>query len=349
MARVFVTGANGFVGSSIVRELARQGHRVTALVGRRHDPGLASLGIETRSLDLLDGEQIHSALAGGEWLVHCAARYSFWERGPEHIYRVNVAGTLKVLAAAREHGYQRIVYTSTLGTLTPSIDRDVETEESLFDLRRFHGHSKSSKVMAEVAVLREIARGLPALIVHPTTVLGENDRRPTPSGSMVVHFINGRMKAYVDTALNVVDVDDVAKGHVLALTRGRIGHQYILGGENLRLGEITKLLSELTGIPAPRFAIPPRFLLWGGRVSEWISNHITHRPPLLDVESTLHAMGNRFAESTRADKELGYSPNPARLTLARATRWFIENGYCSPNRAQRIRAHGALDEVLEQD
>ena len=253
-----------------------------------------------------------------------------------------------MLRAARELGYRKLVYTSSTATLTPSINQELETEESLFDLRRFQGHYKCSKVIAEIAVLRQIARGLPAVIVHPTTVIGEGDRRPTPTGSIVVHFINGRMKAYADTVVNVVDVEDAARGHALALEKGSVGHQYILGGENLTLGEVTQVLSELTGIPAPRVAIPHRLLLLAGRVNEWLADHVTHRSPLVDVESTLHALANKPADSGKAQKELGYQPSEARVAIARATRWFVAHGYCSERQARRIRRHDALDRVIAE-
>jgi len=348
LTRVHVTGANGFMGSRIVRELLGRGYEVTALVGADLDLGnLEGLDVELRPFDLLDRDGVRAALADGELLVHNAACYSFWEPDPERIYRVNVHGTQHVLDAAADHGYRKIVYTSSTATLTPSINREVETEESLFDLRRFQGHYKCSKVIAEMAVMRLAARGLPVTVVHPTTVLGQGDRRPTPTGGMIVHFLNGRMKAYADTVLNIVDVDDVAEGHALALERGQSGHQYILGGENLMMREVCEVLSELTGIPAPRVVLPPRLLLGLGRVGEWIANHVTHRTPLIDVESTLHAMANRPSDSAHAEKELGYLPSRARVALAKATLWFIENGYCSDRRRRSIEAHGGLRRALE--
>jgi dihydroflavonol-4-reductase len=348
MTRVYVTGANGFMGSRIVRELLARGYQVTALVGSDLDlANLEGLDVELRPFDLLDPDGVRAALADGELLVHNAACYSFWEPDPERIYRVNVHGTQHVLAAAAEHGYRRIVYTSSTATLTPSLDREVESEESLFDLRRFQGHYKSSKVIAEMAVMRLAARGLPVAVVHPTTVLGQGDRRPTPTGGMIVHFLNGRMKAYADTVLNIVDVDDVAEGHALALERGKLGHQYVLGGQNLTMREVCGVLSDLTGIPAPRLALPPRLLLRLGRLNEWWADHVTHRTPLIDVESTLHAMANRPSDSAYAEKELGYRPSRARVALAKATLWFVENGYCPERRRRRIEAHGKLQRVLE--
>jgi dihydroflavonol-4-reductase len=349
MARVYVTGGNGFIGSRVVEELARRGYQVTALVGADVDNGnLEGIDAEVRPLDVTDEREVERALEGGELLVHSAACYSFWERDPEHIYRVNVLGTRNVLRAAARQGYRKIVYTSSASTLTPAIAGRPGTEETLFDARRFGGHYKTSKLIAEMAVLRELARGLPGVIVHPTTVIGTGDRRPTPTGRIIVHFINGRMKAYAGTILSVVDVEDVAEGHVLALERGEVGHQYLLGGENCSMSEVTRMLSELTGLPAPRVMIPSRVLLALGRVDEFIATHLTRRPPLIDVESTLHARVNRAFSSAKAEKELGYRPGQARAALAKATRWFVEHGYCGEKYRRRIEAHGALTATLER-
>lgn len=349
MTRVVVTGGNGFMGSQIVRALRERDYDVVALVGS--DLGgenLAGVDVETRTLDLLDPRSVSSALEGGEWLVHNAACYSFWEPDPRRIYRVNVEGTLNVLRSARHLGYERVLHTSTAGTLMPALDGEIASEESLFDVRRFRGHYKSSKLLAEIAVLREIARGLPGLIVHPTAVFGAGDRRPTPTGTMVLHFINGIMKAYARTQLNVVDVEDVAVGHVLALERGQLGHQYVLGSENLSMREIAAILSELTGLPRPKVEVPPRLLLVLGRINEFIANHLTHKPPLIDVEATLHSADAMPVSSDKAIKELGYAPKPARVALARAAWWFVEHGYCNERNARRIREHGALEALLHQ-
>lgn len=349
MARVFVTGGNGFMGSRIVHHLVDRGHDVVALVGADLDrKNLADLDVETRELDLLDEHGVIEALEGGELLIHNAACYSFWEPDPESIYRVNVNGTQHVMRAARIHGYEKIVYTSSTATLTPSINRQVETEDSLFDLRSFQGHYKCSKVIAEIAVLREIASGLPVSIVHPTTVVGRGDRRPTPTGTLIIHFLNGIMLAYADTVLNVVDVDDVAEGHMLALERGVPGRQYILGGENLTMAEVTALLAELTGIPAPRVKLPPRLLLWAGHAAEWFANRVTHRKPIVDVEAALHSLSNRASDSGRARKELGYSPAPARVALAKAAGWFLEAGMCRESARLRVESDGRLRAFLEQ-
>ena len=342
-----ITGANGFLGSRIARALVVAGHDVVALVGGGLDAGnLEGLDVEVRSLDLLDRRSVEAGLEDAEALVHTAALYSFWQPDPRVFYRVNAEGTRNVMRVAEERGLSRVVYTSTTGTLTPSVEPGIGTEESIFDLRRFQGHYKTSKLLAEMEALRAAARGLPVVIAKPTTVLGEGDRRPTPTGTIVVHFLNGRMKAFAKTTLNIVDVDDVAAAHVLALEKGRPGHSYIFGSENLSMLEIAVILSELTGLPAPRIGIPPRALLGAGHVLEWIANHVTRRPPLFDVESTLHAMSNGPLSSDKAQKELGYRPKPSRVAIAKATAWFVANGYCDPETARRIEAHGALQRAL---
>ncbi len=348
MTKVFVTGGNGFMGSRIVRELVGRGYDVTALVGADLDNhNLDGLGVEIRPFDLLDRDGVRAALEGGELLVHNAACYSFWQPDPNLIYRVNVDGTQHVLDAAAAHGYRKIVYTSSTATLTPSINREIETEESLFDLRSFQGHYKVSKVIAEIGVMRRAAQGLPVVVVHPTTVIGGGDRRPTPTGTLILHFLNGRMVAYADTMLNVVDVDDVAEGHVLALERGKNGHNYILGGENMTMREVCGVLEELTGIPAPRVVLPARLIWVLGHIAEFIANHFTHKTPIVDVESALHAMANRASDSGKAEKELGYLPSRARVAIAKAAIWFVDNGYCKERYRRRIEAHGGLRRAIE--
>jgi dihydroflavonol-4-reductase len=284
-----VTGANGFIGSQVVRQLLHRGYDVIALIGA--DLGaenLEGLPVKIRELDLLDRTSVKRALAGSDAVVHSAACYAFWLRDPRDFYRVNVEGTRYVLEAAREHGCRKIVHTSSTATLSPGFHAEptgteMGDEENVLDLRRFRGHYKMSKAMAEVVALREAARGLPVVIVHPTTVLGPGDRRPTPTGTIVVHFLNGRMKAYTNLMQNLVDVRDVAAGHALALEKGRPGERYVLGGENLEMSEIVRLLAEITGLPEPWFAIPHPLLHAMGRINEWLSDHVTHREPLVPL------------------------------------------------------------------
>jgi dihydroflavonol-4-reductase len=345
-----VTGGNGFIGSNVVRQLLESGFEVTALVGS--DMGLENLEglpVKTREIDVLDRASVRSALAGDRRLIHTAASYSFWMPDPAHAYRVNVAGTRNVLETALELGYEKVVYTSSTATLSPPFgvaSGEVADERGVFDLSRFRGHYKMSKAMAENVALRMTARGLPLSILHPTTVLGPGDRRPTPTGSMIVHYINGRMKAYAEMEQNVVDVRDVARGHVLALERGRSGERYVLGGDNLSMREIVDELEALTGIPAPRFAIPNPMLRALGLLNDWISTHVTGRPPLFPYEAALHARDSRRVSCAKAAEELGYRWRPAREVLAAAVRWFVAEGYAAPRWVRTIEDRGALDALL---
>jgi dihydroflavonol-4-reductase len=346
-----VTGANGFIGSQVVRALLHRGLEVTALVGA--DLGaenLAGLPVKTRELDLLDRGSVRRALAGSDAVFHAAACYAFWLPDPREIYRVNVDGTRHVLEAARELGCKKIVYTSSTATLSPgfsasSAGAGLSDEENVLDLRRFRGHYKMSKAMAEVVALREAARGLPVVIVHPTTVLGPGDRRPTPTGTIVVHFLNGHMKLYTNIMHNIVDVRDVAEGHALALEKGRPGERYVLGGENVAMSELVKMLGELTGLPAPRFAIPHPLLHAIGRINEWISDHVTHREPLVPLEAKLHAVDSRAFDSSKARRELGFTARPAREVLIDAIRWFASEGFCPAAAAERIASQPAFREA----
>jgi dihydroflavonol-4-reductase len=322
----------------VVRGLLAHGHEVTALVGADLDcENLEGLPVKQRELELLDVRSVRRALEGCEAVVHTAACYSFWRPDPHEIYRVNVDGTRHVLEAARDLGLRRVVYTSTAGTLSPGYERQLlGDEEHVLDLRTFRGHYKTSKAMAEVLALREAARGLPVVIAHPTSVLGPGDRRPTPSGTIILHFLHGRMKVFVDMPQNLVDVRDVALGHVLALERGRPGERYVLGGENRSMREIVGLLAEITGLPAPRLALPRWMIAAAAHANEWIADHVTRKPPLVPREAMLHARDSRCFDIGKARRELGYAPRPAREVLIDAVRWFVAEGRCPPARAERI-------------
>ena len=350
--QVSVTGANGFVGSHIVEELLRRGHEVTALVGADIDNHLLSgMPVEVRGFDLRDRASVRGALDGAEAIIHSAACYAFWKPDPREIYRVNVDGTRHVLDAARELGVRKVVYTSSTATLSPIFripdDRDVPgDEEGVFDIRVFRGHYKMSKAMAEIVALRAAARGLPLVITHPTTVIGAGDCRPTPSGSMIQHYINGHMKVFVEMAQNVVDVRDVALGHVLALEKGAPGERFVLGGDNLSMRELLAILADLTGIPAPRIALPLPLLSVIGRVMEWIADTITHKEPAATLEAALHARDSRYVSIEKARRDLGYAPRPARAVLADAVRFFASEGYCKPDVAARILRRPELEAAL---
>lgn len=339
-----VTGANGFLGAHVVRTLLERGHEVVALVGADQDAhSLDGLGVEIRDFELHDRAGVRAALEGAETLIHTAATYAFWAPDTSDIYRVNVEGTRFVMDAARELGVAKVVYTSSTATLSPAFENAVDadrhgTEDGVFDLRRFRGHYKMSKAMAETVVLRAAARGVPVVITHPTTVIGPGDRRPTPSGSMIRHFLDGHLKVCIAMRQNVVDVRDVALGHVLALEKGAPGERYILGGDNLSMHEMLDLLADITGLPAPRILLPLPVLSAIGRINEWISDHVTRRPPLATLEAALHARDSRSVSIDKARKELGYEPRDARSVLTDAVRWFASTGHCKPDMAARVLA-----------
>jgi dihydroflavonol-4-reductase len=345
-----VTGANGFVGSNVVRSLLRADYRVIALVGA--DVGLENLeglDVEVRDFDLLDRGGVEAALEGASHVVHTAATYAFFMPDPAVAYRVNVEGTRNVLEAARAHGVERIVHTSSTATLSPGFETE-RAEDTVIDMRRFRGHYKTSKLMGELLATRMAAEGLPLVIVYPTVVLGSGDRRPTPTGSMIVHYINGRMKAYMDMPQNLVDVEDLADGHVLALERGRVGHRYILGGDDLDMADVVRILGDLTGIAPPRVKLPPGLLLALGLVDEWLARHVWPHEPLFPVEAALHARDSRRFAVDKARNELGFRPRSAEAALRRALRWFVEEGYCSERRRRQIEAHGRLrDETDDRE
>jgi len=326
VAAVAVTGANGFVGARVVRELLRRGREVAALVGA--DVGLENLAgvpVAPRPFELRDPASVRAALAGCEAVIHTAACYAFWLPDPREFYAVNVEGTRAVLDAARALGLHRLVYTSTGATLAPAGPG-------------FAGHYRASKARAEALVAAAAADGFPAIVVHPTTVLGPGDRRPTPTGSLIVHFLNGRMKAFLDMQQNVVHVDDVAAGHVAALERGRAGAHYVLGGDNLTLRALLGFLSDVTGLPAPRVALPNALVRAVGAANEWLSDHVTHRPPVVAREAALHARDARPFDVSRSRAELGFAPRGARAVLEDAVRWFASQGACPRATAQRILA-----------
>jgi dihydroflavonol-4-reductase len=348
-----VTGANGFVGSNVVRELLRRGHEVIALVGADQDAAsLDGLPVKIRDFELHDRESVRRGLAGAETVIHAAATYAFWAPDARDFYRVNVEGTRYVLDAAREHGVTKLVHTSSTATLSPSFEnaedpKRLGTEDGAFDLRRFRGHYKMSKAMAEELVLREAARGFPAVIVHPTTVIGPGDRRPTPSGLMIQQYVSGHMVVYLAMQQNVVDVRDVAAGLALALEKAPPGERYILGGDNLDMREMLAILADLTGIAAPRIPLPLPILRLAGVVNELFADHVTHKAPLACREQAMHVRDSRWVSIEKARRELGYAPRPARAVLAAAVHWFASEGFCKPEIAERILRRPELEAALK--
>ena len=323
-----VTGGTGFVGSAVVRHLVAGGHRVRALARRGSDRRLlADLPVEIVEGDLTDAVSLRRSLHGCGWLFHVAAFYSLWARDRRLFYDINVEGTRRILQAAAEAGASRVVYTSTVGALGIPKNGSAGTEETPVSLADMVGDYKRSKFLAE-EVARDAARQvLPVVIVNPSAPVGPRDIKPTPTGQMIVDFLRGRMWAYLETGLNLVDVEDVAAGHLLAADRGKVGERYILGSRNLTLREIFEVLGRITGIRPPRLKVIPGMILPLAWVSEWVADHLTGRPPVIAVDAVRMARKRMFFDCGKAIRELGLPQSPVEGALDRAVRWFREHGY----------------------
>ncbi len=323
-----VTGGTGFVGGAVLRHLVAAGRRVRALVRPGSDRRLLrGLPIEVAEGDLQDPKTLRRTLAGCTHLFHVAAFYALWAADRRLFYAINVEGTRRILQAAGEAGVSRVVYTSTVGALGIPPDGAPGSEETPVRLADMVGDYKRSKFLAE-EVAREFARqGLPVVIVNPSTPVGPGDIKPTPTGQMIVDFLRGRMWAYLETGLNLVDVDDVAAGHLLAAERGTAGERYILGGQNLTLREIFSLLGRITGIRPPRLKLSCGAVLPIAWACEWAADHLTGRPPLVAVDAVRMARKRMFFDPRKAIRALGVPQSPVEDALARAVTWFRSNGY----------------------
>jgi len=324
---VFVTGATGFIGASLVRELIKDGYRVRALARPDSDRrNLQGLDLEICEGDLRDRESLEKGLKGCDILFHAAADYRLWTRKPAVMYEINVGGTRNILETALSQGLSRVVYTSSVGTLGNQgngLPGDETTPVTFADMV---GHYKKSKFLAEREAESFLKRGLPLVIVNPSTPVGILDIKPTPTGRIIVDFLNRRMPAYLDTGLNLIDVEDCARGHILAAHKGRIGEKYILGNENLTLQRIFAMLEEITGLPAPRVRLPFTPILVAAYINEAISR-CTGREPLIPLAGVQMARKFMFFDATKAVGELGLPQRPAVEALAKAVTWFREHGY----------------------
>lgn len=333
MKPVLVTGATGFIGWHVARQLLQRGQRVRALVRdpARSAKALAELagigtGLETVPGDLRDEDSLARAVGGCGAVYHVAADYRLWTPRPEEMYRSNVDGTRSLLSAAQKAGVEQCVYTSTVGCI--GIRKgELGSEDTPAGLKEMRGPYKRSKFLAEQIALQFAGQGFPVVIVNPTAPVGDHDFRPTPTGKIVVDFLRGAMPAYLDTGLNVVYVGDVAAGHLLASERGRVGERYILGGENLTLQQIFGKLKEVTGKPAPTMRIPYAVAYAAGVASTgWAS--LTGQEPRAPLDGVRMARKKMWVRHDKAARELGYSARPAVEALRRAAEWFQANGYC---------------------
>jgi dihydroflavonol-4-reductase len=337
--RVVVTGAAGFIGAAVVRALVGRGARVVALLQPGADEhNLHGLDVERIVVDIRDSGAVSEACVDARFIFHLAALYRFWARRPQDFHDVNVGGALNVLRAARAASSERVIHTSTVGVL--GLDGAAHglpaDEDSYADVAHLFGLYKRTKYVAEHEVLRAAAQGAPVSLVLPTFPLGPGDRRPTPTGKVVVEFLNGRMPAFVDTTFNVVHVDDLAAGHLLALERGRVGRSYIIGGENMPMREFLAVLAKCTGLPAPTYQVPRGLALAVGALSELVEGRILRREPSVPLEAARMSTTNMMFSDQRAREELGYDPRPASQAIADSARWFVENGYVSAKKRARI-------------
>lgn len=325
--KVLVTGATGFVGGAVARALVRAGVDVRVLT--RPDASLRNvegLPVERISGDLRDRASLRRAVAGCRHLYHVAAHYALWARNPAVFYDVNVTGTINMMEAAREAGTERIVYCSTIGAIGLPPDGGPGTEETPVSLTQMAGHYKRSKYLAEQEVLRMARSGLPVVIVNPSAPVGAGDVRPTPTGQVIVDFMKGRMWAYIETGMNIVDVDDVAAGHLLAMEKGRLGERYILGTKNLTLREVFEVLSRLTGVKAPSVKLPRGFVLPLAYLNLALAQ-MTGIPPRIPLEGVKMAKYTMHYDCSKAIRELGIPQTPPEVALERAVRWFKDHGY----------------------
>ena len=324
---VLVTGATGFVGSAVLRALLDAGQAVRALVRAGSDRrNLEGLDVEPVEGDLGDAASLARAVAGCEALYHVAADYRLWVPEPATIYRANVEGTRALMRAAAEAGVARIVYTSSVAVLGLHADGAPADETVPATLDDMIGPYKRSKFLAEQAVTEMAAEGLPVVIVNPSTPIGPRDVKPTPTGRMVVEAAAGRMPAFVDTGLNLVHVDDVAAGHLLAFEHGEIGARYILGGEDMSLRDILAEIAALTGRKPPRVQLPHGLILPFAYAAEGIAR-LTGREPFATVDGIKMARKKMYFSSAKARAALGYRPRPALEALNDAVAWFRANGY----------------------
>src|SRR5262245_59104335 len=331
-----VTGASGFIGSHLTRLLIRHGHRVRALVRptSRAD-ALQGLPVDLVRGDLRDRASLDAAVHEAAWVFHVAADYRLWARDPREIYSSNVEGTRYLLDACRAAGIKRLVYTSSVATLAAPRSGSLSEERAVGRLEEMVGAYKRSKLLAEQLVLEAASNAVPAVVVNPTTPVGPGDWKPTPTGRIIVDFLRGRMPAYVATGLNLVPVEDVAMGHLLAAERGRIGERYILGARNMTLKEIFEALAAVSGRPAPRVRIPLALAFAIGSASEAVARLAGGEPrvPLEGVRMARHPM---FVDCSKARRELEFAPGSVESALERAVTWYVDHGYVpSSQKAQR--------------
>jgi dihydroflavonol-4-reductase len=326
--KVFLTGATGFVGSHVARELAVRGAELRLLVRKTsRTDNLEGIAGEMVVGDLCSPETLRSAVTGCDAVMHVAADYRLWVRDPKAMYAANVEGTRELLRVAREQGVGRFVYTSSVATMGFRSDGTIVDEASPVSLGEMIGHYKRSKFLAEQEAVKAARDGQAVVILNPTTPVGANDLKPTPTGGIVVDFLNRKFPAYVDTGLNLVDVREVARTHADALQKGSFGERYILGGENLTLKQILDKLSAITGLPSPTMKVPHAVAMAFAFFDENITGRLLGKEPRATVEAVRMGKKMMFASSAKAVRELGFQQVPVYPALRAAVDWFRSHGY----------------------
>jgi len=324
---VLVTGANGFMGSNIVRELIKDSEDIRVTIRKSSDTlNIDNLDVEKVYCDIRDKKSVKAALKGCDNLFHIAAYFHHWAPDKQLFYDINVEGTKNILEEALNQGLEKVVYTSTSNTIGSHGAGNYVNEEAEFNGFEAGDHYAISKYYAEIEAKKICERGLPLVIVNPTLVIGVRDRKPTPSGALIVDIANGDMPGYIEGAINVIDVEDVARGHVLAAKKGRIGERYLFGNENLFVGEFFNMIAEIAGVKPPTRKIPYHVALFLGYLFQ-MGSRITKKPPIVSVSQVkLGNMGEHF-DCSKAINELGLPQTPIKKTVEKAFNWFKDNGY----------------------
>ena len=330
-----VTGAAGFLGSHVTRQLVARGDEVRVLLrASSTNRAIADLSLEYVTGDLRDPASLDRAMKGVKRVFHVAADYRLWAKRKQDIYDSNVGGTKNLLAAARRAGIEQLIYTSTVATI--AVDRpQLPNESTDAKLEEMVGHYKRSKWMAEREALAAAKAGLPVIVVMPTTPVGPWDWKPTPTGKIILDFLNGKMPGYVETGLNFVGVEECAAGHLLAAEKGKVGERYLLGGGNLTLKAMLDTLSKITGLRAPSLKIPHGLAL-GVAYASTVFSRLVGREPGIPIEGVKIARHMMFVDCSRAQRELGFKAGPVAAALERAVRWYEANGYIAKSRAKRM-------------
>ena len=334
--KILVTGATGFIGGNLARELWHNGHQVRALVRSGSNTlTIENTGVELVPGDILDAESIRRAMTGCHAVFHCAAAYTFWAKNTQNIYRTNVEGTRLMLEEARLSGVEKVVYTSTVATVGLK-QGGLGSEDVPLKHAYLVGNYKKSKLQAEQVALKMAAEDLPVVVVNPTAPFGPWDVKPTPTGRLVLDYLRGKIPAYVETGLNLVDVADVVAGHILAMEHGVSGQRYLLGNRNLSLERIFQLLEELTGRPAPKLRLPFCVAMGLGYIDQALEGMLLHREPKIPLEGLRVSKTPMYVSCQKAVTELGLPQSPIEDALEKAIRWFTDYGYLSPVDERRM-------------